>query len=58
MEPQNREPSLDDIEVTDSMKDKIRKIIENPDEKWQNSNFVNLLKELEQKPSVPEVVLF
>jgi len=47
---------LDDLRVTDSDKEKIRRILDNPDEKWQNSNFVNLLRELEQKESVPEAV--
>lgn len=47
---------IDDIRVTESDKEKIRRIIENPDEKWQKSNFVNLLKEFEQKPSAAEII--
>jgi len=47
---------LDDLTVTDSDKEKIRKILENPDPKWQNSNFVELLRDLEQKQSHPEPV--
>lgn len=44
--------SLDDIRVTDADKDKIRQIIENPDQKWQQSNFVNFLKEVQHKESI------
>jgi len=47
---------LDELRVTDSDKEKIRRILDNPDQKWQDSNFVNLLRELEQKESAPEPV--
>jgi len=44
--------TLDDIRVTNTDKNKIKKIIQNSDHNWKQSNFVDFLQKVQQKESI------